>query len=102
MLPFSRFEAKTILKLSGPIMLAQLTQTMMFVIDTIMAGRVSALDMAAIAVASAIWLPIILTLQGLLLALTPIISQLYGAKIIKPFRIMRCKVFIWRWCWRQP
>ena len=79
MLPFSRFEAKTILKLSGPIMLAQLTQTMMFVIDTIMAGRVSALDMAAIAVASAIWLPIILTLQGLLLALTPIISQLYGA-----------------------
>ncbi|WP_337881070.1 MATE family efflux transporter [Rheinheimera sp.] len=80
MLPFSRFEAKTILKLSGPIVLAQLTQTMMYVIDTLMAGRVGALDMAAIAVASAIWLPIILTFQGLLLALTPIIAQHFGAR----------------------
>ncbi len=80
MLPFSRFEAKTILKLSGPIVLAQLTQTMMYVIDTLMAGRVSPVDMAGIAVASALWLPIILTFQGLLLALTPIIAQHFGAK----------------------
>ncbi|RVU40758.1 MATE family efflux transporter [Rheinheimera riviphila] len=79
MLPFSRFEAKTILKLSGPIALAQLTQTMMYVIDTLMAGRVSPVDMAGIAVASALWLPIILTFQGLLLALTPMIAQHFGA-----------------------
>ncbi|MCT6699537.1 MATE family efflux transporter [Rheinheimera sp. 4Y26] len=79
MLPFSRFEAKTILKLSGPIVLAQLTQTMMYVVDTLMAGRVSPVDMAGIAVASALWLPIILTFQGLLLALTPMIAQHYGA-----------------------
>ncbi len=76
---FSRFEAKTILKLSGPIVLAQLTQTMMYVIDTLMAGRVSPVDMAGIAVASALWLPIILTFQGLLLALTPMIAQHFGA-----------------------
>jgi MATE family multidrug resistance protein len=79
MLPFSRFEAKTILRLSLPIVVTQLMSTMMYVIDTVMAGRVSAMDMAAIAVASAIWLPIILTLQGLLLALTPIIAQHHGA-----------------------
>lgn len=79
MLPFSRFEAKTILKLSGPIMVAQLTQTMMYVIDTLMAGRVSVTDMAAVAIGSAIWLPILLTFQGLLLALTPIIAQHFGA-----------------------
>lgn len=83
MLPFSRFEAKTILKLSGPIILAQLTQTMMYVIDTLMAGRVSPTDMAGIAVASALWLPIILTFQGLLLALTPMIAQHYGANQTK-------------------
>ncbi len=79
MLPFSRFEAKTILKLSGPIMVAQLTQTMMYVIDTLMAGRVGVTDMAAVAIGSALWLPILLTFQGLLLALTPIIAQHFGA-----------------------
>ncbi|MDZ7902782.1 MAG: MATE family efflux transporter [Rheinheimera sp.] len=71
MVPFSRFEAKTILKLSGPIVIAQLTQTMMYVVDTLMAGQVGVVDMAAVAVGSALWLPILLTFQGLLLALTP-------------------------------
>lgn len=84
MLPFSRFEARTIFKLSGPIVLAQLTQTLMYFVDTVMAGRVSATDMAAIAVASGLWLPIMLTLQGLLLALTPIIAQYFGSKQTNP------------------
>lgn len=84
MLPFSRFEARTILKLSGPIVLAQLTQTLMYFVDTVMAGRYSAMDMAAIAVASGLWLPVVLTMQGLLLALTPIIAQFYGSKQTKP------------------
>ena len=86
MLPFSKFEAKTILKLSGPIVVAQLTQTMMYVIDTLMAGSVSVTDMAAVAVGSAMWLPIILTFQGLLIALTPLIAQQIGAK--QPQQVM--------------
>ena len=84
MLPFSRFEARTILKLSGPIVLAQLTQTLMYFVDTVMAGRYSSVDMAAIAVASGLWLPVVLTLQGLLLALTPIVAQFYGSKQTAP------------------
>lgn len=84
MLPFSRFEARTILKLSGPIVLAQLTQTLMYFVDTVMAGRYSALDMAAIAVASGLWFPVVMTIQGLLLALTPIVAQYYGSKQTKP------------------
>lgn len=84
MLPFSRFEARTILKLSGPIVLAQLTQTLMYFVDTVMAGRYSAVDMAAIAVASGLWFPVVMTLQGLLLALTPIVAQYYGSKQQKP------------------
>lgn len=79
MLPFSRFEAKTLLKLSGPIVVAQLTQTMMYVIDTLMAGQVGVTDLSAVAIGSAIWLPLLLTFQGLLIALTPIIAQHYGA-----------------------
>ncbi|MBZ9611777.1 MATE family efflux transporter [Rheinheimera maricola] len=84
MLPFSRFEARTILKLSGPIVLAQLTQTLMYFVDTVMAGRYSAVDMAAIAVASGLWFPVVMTMQGLLLALTPIVAQYYGSKQVKP------------------
>lgn len=84
MLPFSRFEARTILKLSGPIVLAQLTQTLMYFVDTVMAGRYSAVDMAAIAVASGLWFPVVMTMQGLLLALTPIVAQYYGGKQVKP------------------
>lgn len=79
MVPFSRFEAKTILKLSGPIVVAQLTQTMMYVVDTLMAGQVGVVDMAAVAIGSALWLPILLTFQGLLFALTPIIAQHFGS-----------------------
>ncbi len=84
MLPFSRFEARTLLKLCGPIVLAQLTQTMMYFVDTVMAGRYSAVDMAAIAVACGLWLPVVLTMQGLLLALTPIIAQYFGSKQTRP------------------
>ena len=87
MLPFSRFEAKTLLKLSGPIVVTQLTQTMMYVIDTLMAGQVGVTDLSAVAIGSAIWLPLLLTFQGLLIALTPIIAQHFGAgriNAIKP------------------
>jgi len=64
--------------------LAQLTQTLMYFVDTVMAGRYSAVDMAAIAVASGLWFPVVMTMQGLLLALTPIVAQYYGSKQTKP------------------
>jgi len=71
---------KSLLKLTYPILIAQLIQNLMGFIDIVMAGRVSATDMAAVAVANSIWLPLILTIYGLVMALTAIISQLAGAK----------------------
>ena len=68
MLPFSRFEARTILKLSGPIVLAQLTQTLMYFVDTVMAGRVSATDLAAVAVGASVWVPLFLFMAGVLMS----------------------------------
>ena len=47
--------------------------------DTVMSGHVSATDMAAVAIANSIWLPIILTIYGLIMALSAIVSQLAGA-----------------------
>jgi MATE family multidrug resistance protein len=72
--------SKSIMKLAYPILVAQLIQNLMGFSDTVMAGRVSATDMAAVAVANSIWLPLILTIYGLIMALSAIVSQLAGAK----------------------
>ncbi len=72
-------QVKRLLALATPIFFAQLAQTSMSLVDTIMSGRVSATDMAAIAVAASIWLPLILFGNGLLLALPPTVSYLNGA-----------------------
>ncbi len=71
---------KSLMKLAYPILIAQLIQNLMGFSDTVMAGRVSATDMAAVAVASSIWLPLILTVYGLIMALASIVSQYAGAK----------------------
>lgn len=75
-----RKNTKSLMKLAYPILIAQLVQTLMGFADTVMAGRVSATDMAAVAVASSVWLPLILTIYGLVMALAAIVSQLAGAK----------------------
>lgn len=72
-------EIYVLLALAIPVIFAQISQTAMSVVDTIMSGLVSATDMAAIAVGTSIWLPIILFGHGLLLALTPIVAQLNGS-----------------------
>ncbi|CQD36654.1 MATE family efflux transporter [Yersinia enterocolitica] len=72
-------EARSLLALAIPVVIAQLSQTAMGVVDTIMAGSVSATDMAAGAVGTSIWLPAILFGHGLLLALTPTVAQLNGS-----------------------
>ncbi|GEM80646.1 MATE family efflux transporter [Vibrio superstes] len=71
-------EAKNLIKLATPILIASVAQTGMGVVDTIMAGGVSATDMAAVAIASSIWLPSILFGIGILMALIPIVAQLNG------------------------
>jgi len=68
------------MKLAYPILIAQLVQNLMGFADTVMAGRVSATDMAAVAIASSIWLPLMLTVHGLFMALASIVSQYAGAK----------------------
>jgi len=72
-------EARQLLALAIPVILAQVAQTSMGFVDTIMAGAVSATDMAAVAVGTSIWLPAILLGHGLLLALTPTVAQLNGS-----------------------
>ncbi len=67
-------------KLAWPLLIAQVTQTLMGVSDTIMAGRFNSLDMAAVAVGVGLCLPIMIFIQGLSWALSPVVSRLHGEK----------------------
>ncbi len=75
---FSPHEAKRLLKLGIPVYIAQLSGAGMNFVDTVMTGQASALDMAAVAVASSIWNPIALFGIGILLVLTPLSAQAVG------------------------
>lgn len=72
-------DIKKLLKIATPILFAQIAQNSMGLVDTIMAGRVSSTDMAAISVGASIWLPLVLFGHGLLLALPPTVSYLNGS-----------------------
>ena len=76
------------LKLAMPLLVAQLAQMGTGVVDTVMAGRYSSLDLAAIAIGYNIWLPIYLFSLGIMLAVTSIVAQHYGAGRIDELR--RC------------
>lgn len=74
-----QIEAKQLMLLAAPILAAQLAQQTLAFVDTVMAGRVSATDLAGVAVGGSIWGPIFLLIYGVLLAITPIVAQLHGA-----------------------
>jgi MATE family multidrug resistance protein len=76
-------EFKVLYKLAWPLLIAQITQTLMGVSDTIMAGRYHSTDMAAVAIGFGMSLPVLIFMQGIILGLSPVISRLDGAKNTK-------------------
>ena len=77
-----RYQTHKLLKLAVPVFIGQLTQTMMGFIDTVMAGKVSHVDMAAVALGTSIWFPTLLFVLGLLMPLTPVVSHHLGGNEI--------------------
>jgi MATE family multidrug resistance protein len=79
---FSAFshEAKNLIKLAIPIFIGQFCMTALGFIDTIMAADVGTTDLAAIALGTTFWTPVILLGTGLTIALSPIVAQLNGSK----------------------
>jgi MATE family multidrug resistance protein len=71
--------ASQLIRLAWPVLVAQLAWMANAVIDTAMAGRLSAIDLASVGIASAIMATVLMSLISVLLALPPIIAQLYGA-----------------------
>jgi MATE family multidrug resistance protein len=70
---------RELLNLAWPMLVAQLAVMGNAVIDTAMAGRLSAVDLAAVGIASSIMATVLMSLISVLLALPPIIAHLYGA-----------------------
>ena len=67
-------------KIMLPILVTQLGMFAMTFFDTVMTGNYSSGDLAGVAIGSSIWLPVYTGLTGILIATTPIVAQLVGAK----------------------
>ncbi|HQV40869.1 MAG: MATE family efflux transporter [Moraxellaceae bacterium] len=72
-------EGRALLGLLAPILLSQLSQAAFGFVDTVMAGQVSPLDLAAVSLGASIWLPVVLLVSGILMATTPLVSAALGA-----------------------
>jgi len=75
-----RKEASMTLKIGLPVIIAQLLQMSMNFVDTVMAGNLSAEDLAAVAVGGAVFIPFMMLAAGILMAVTPIVAQLVGGR----------------------
>ncbi len=71
--------ARRIVPLAWPVVVGQVSMLAYATIDTLLVARSSAADLAALAVGSAAYVTIFIGLMGVLMALAPIVGQLYGA-----------------------
>jgi MATE family multidrug resistance protein len=76
----TRYELKQLFHLMLPILITQFAQAGLGLIDTIMAGHLSATDLAAIAVGVGLWIPIMLLFSGIMIATTPLVAEAKGAR----------------------
>lgn len=74
-----RSTARDIVRLGWPVLVAQLATMANGVIDTVMAGHYSARALAVVGLGTSIYFSIFVSLMGVLLALSPTISQHFGA-----------------------
>ena len=63
-----------------PILITQLALSAMTFFDTNMSGKFSSADLAGVAIATSIWIPVQTGLSGVLMGITPIVSQFIGAR----------------------
>ncbi|MCX8085035.1 MAG: MATE family efflux transporter [Calditerrivibrio sp.] len=88
-------ESKRILKIALPIIVASISHLLMGFTDNVMAGRYSSVDLAAVSIGSAIWLPITLFFMSVLSGATPIISaELGGNNLDEAKDVFKTSVYI--------
>ena len=81
-------ELRQFLRLGTPILIAEVLHVSASFVDTVMAGRYSSADLAAVAVGSSLLFPVLILMMGTIMATTPTVAQYFGAKklnLIGPF-----------------
>lgn len=63
-----------------PVIISQLLQMSMSFVDTVMAGRLSPLDLAAVAIGSSTFMPVMVFSMASIFAVNPIVAQNLGAR----------------------
>ncbi|EPD53984.1 MATE efflux family protein [Paenisporosarcina sp. HGH0030] len=76
------------LKIIFPILVTQVALYLITFFDILMSSRYGSEDLAGVAVGSSLWIPVYTGLAGILLAITPIVAQLVGAKKKEEVRLV--------------
>jgi len=74
-----RRETVALVQLTWPMVITNLSYLGMRFTDTVFAGRLSPEDLAGVSVGGDLWVPVILFIMGILLAVSPTVSHAYGA-----------------------
>ncbi|GIQ71514.1 MATE family efflux transporter [Xylanibacillus composti] len=74
-----REKIRLFLTILWPILITQISLSAMNLVDTMMSGRVGTDDLAGVAIGSSLWVPIFTGMNGVMLAITPIIAHFMGA-----------------------
>ncbi len=75
-----RHSVRRIVPLAWPVFIGQLAVLGFGTIDTVLVARHSPTDLAALAVGGASYITVFIGLMGVVLAISPIVGQLYGAQ----------------------
>lgn len=72
--------ARRIAPLAWPVFIGQVAVLAFSTVDTMMAARAGGTDLAALAIGGAAYITVFVGLMGIVLAISPIAGQLYGAQ----------------------
>lgn len=72
-------ELKQLITLGGPLAVSNLAVVSMGIVDTMVAGHASEIDLAGLALGSGVWAICAVTLIGLLAAVSPVVAHMRGA-----------------------
>jgi len=81
-----RYEYRAIGRLAGPIIVGQVAQIATGFTDTVMAGRLGAIDLAAVAVGANLWIPVYLFALGLMMAVSSLVARYHAARRFSTIR----------------
>ncbi len=89
-----RHSVRRVLPLAWPLFIGQLAVLGFGTIDTVLVARHSPTDLAALAVGSATYITVFIGLMGVVLAISPTVGQLFGAK-----RLHEAGRQVWQGLW---